>query len=100
MSRHLRSALSGTAFVVALSLPKCPLCVAAWSATLGVSAAGQKYLLDWSDPLYQSELIGLLVLPLLLQIGLALCSRMLGRRVRIPERRAFTKKGMAQNFRL
>jgi hypothetical protein len=42
MTRLLRRALSATAFAVALVQPKCPLCVAAWVATLGVGAAGQK----------------------------------------------------------
>jgi len=61
--------------VSALLLPKCPLCVVAWAATLGVGTAGQQ-LMDWFDQGYRPALVGLLTFPLLLQIGLALHSRM------------------------
>jgi hypothetical protein len=73
--------LSGAAFVGAFLVPKCPLCVAAWAATLGLGAAGQHYLLNWFDSRYRPALIGLLMLPLLLQVGFTL------RRVRAKSRR-------------
>lgn len=61
-------ALSSTTAVFALLLPKCPLCFAAWAATLGVGATGQHYLtIPWLRPV----LMGFLVAPLLVQLAFA-----------------------------
>ena len=74
--RAFRRGLSSAAFVSAFLLPKCPLCVAAWVATFGISAAGQHVLLNWFDRRYRVALIVLLILPFLLQIGLVLRARL------------------------
>lgn len=71
-SQALRSAFSCLAFASALLMPKCPLCVAAWAAAIGLSAAGQRLLLNWLDPRYRPALILLLALPLLAQIAVAM----------------------------
>lgn len=69
--RLCRRILSTCAFVLALLLPKCPLCIAAWAATLGLSATWQHYLVHSLNPQMRLAFIGLLFSPLLLQLVFA-----------------------------
>lgn len=73
---HLcRSGTSATGVVLALLLPKCPLCVAAWAAALGVGATWQHYLLYSFQPQLRPLVIGLLLFPMLIQLAVMASSR-------------------------
>jgi hypothetical protein len=56
------NAASLASALLALAIPKCPLCLIAWAGIAGISAAGQKILLNWW---LLPGLAGLLFLPAL-----------------------------------
>lgn len=79
---HARQVLSIAGAIVAVMLPKCPLCIMAWAAAWGIGAAGQSLLALPFAPQLRPIIIALLVVPLLLQVvvGVRVVLPMLWRR--------------------
>ena len=76
-ARFRSRALSAGAFVLAILLPKCPLCVAAWAAALGLGAVAQRFLAFPLSSSLRPWLIVLLVSPLLVQLTLTVRRRLI-----------------------
>jgi len=62
--------MSSASFVLALLVPKCPLCVAAWLAGMGAGVAVQRTLGAAFTPGLRPLWVGLLALPLALRLAL------------------------------
>ena len=69
-----RSGPSVGGVALALLLPKCPLCLAAWMAAMGVGLTWHGLIFFW-HPQLRPVLIGLLLSPMLLQIAVIARSR-------------------------
>lgn len=92
IARLMRGALDAAGFALALLLPKCPLCVAAWAAAAGIGAAGRHFLMQAADPRVRPVVLLVLVLPFSLQLTFGARARLLRRRSHGATRKLATER--------